>query len=101
MGAFARGETAAIRKRFIDPFKPQRLIVPDAADLVAAGDVIRRMSARSGAHPELERRNFWNDVIIAVSCRRRGAVLLTRDQDHRRIAVFAGHRCSATFPTSS
>jgi hypothetical protein len=28
MGAFTRGEPAAIRKRFIDPFKPRRVIVP-------------------------------------------------------------------------
>ncbi|MBI4544403.1 MAG: type II toxin-antitoxin system VapC family toxin [Gemmatimonadetes bacterium] len=100
MGARSRGEPAAIRKRFIDPFKPQRVIVPDLADLLAAGDAIRRMSEQRGVHPELERRNFWNDVMIAVSCRRRGVVLLTRDPDHARIAPVVGHTYSATFLTS-
>lgn len=101
MGAHARGEPAAIRKRFIDPFKPQRVLVPDAADLLAAGDAVRMMSRKWGVpHPELEQRNFWNDVIIAVSCRRRGFVLLSRDPDHARIAPFVGHTYSSTFPTT-
>jgi predicted nucleic acid-binding protein len=98
-GAHGRNEPDAIRKRFIDRFKPQRVIVPDAADLLAAGDVIREMVEQWGSRPELERRNFWNDVIIAVSCRRRGVVLLSRDPDHTRIGAFVGHACSPTFPT--
>ena len=100
MGAHARGEPAAIRKRFIDPFKPQRVLVPDAADLLATGDAVRVMYEKWGVHPELEQRNFWNDVIIAVSCRRRGFVLLSRDPDHARIAPFVGHMYSSTFPTN-
>lgn len=99
VGAHSRGEPEAVRRRFIDPFTPNRIIVPDANDLLGAGDVIRSMAERRGAHPELERRDFWNDVLIAVSCRRRGVVLLSRDPDHARIASFAGHAYSATFPS--
>lgn len=97
-GAHERGEPQAIRQRFIGRFKPQRMIVPDAADLFAAGDVIREMAEQWGPHPELEQRNFWNDVLIAVSCRRRGVVLLSRDPDHARIANVVGHAFSATLP---
>ncbi len=97
-GAHAPGEPKAIRKRVIDRFKPNRLIVPDAADLFVAGDAIRTLAGQVGPHPELERRNFWNDVVIAVSCRRRGVVLLSRDPDHVRIAEVVGHMHSATFP---
>nr|MBA3345196.1 hypothetical protein [Gemmatimonadales bacterium] len=88
----------AVRKRIIARFKPDRLIIPDAADLLAAGDAIRTLAAQAGAHPELEQRNFWNDVVIAVSCRRRGAVLLSRDADHVRIVAVVGHSHSDTFP---
>ncbi len=98
-GAHGHGEPGAIRKRIIDRFKPQRLIVPAAADLLAAGDAIRKLTEQWGPHPELEQRNFWNDVVIAVSCRRRGTVLLSRDPDHTRIATVVGHAYSATFPT--
>jgi len=97
-GAHGRAEAAAIRRRFIDPFKPKRVIALDAGDLLAAGDAIRVMSARGGPHPELQQRNFWNDVLIAVSCRRRGAILLSRDPDHARIAAIVGHAYAATFP---
>lgn len=97
-GAHGRGEPAAIRQRLIDRFKPHRVIVPDAADIFAAGDVIRTLAEERGPHPELERRNFWNDVLIAVSCRRRGVVLLSRDPDHARIASVTGHAYSSTFP---
>jgi predicted nucleic acid-binding protein len=97
-GAHGRGEAAAIRRRFIDPFKPKRVIALDAGDLLAAGDAIRTMSARGGPHSDLQQRNFWNDVLIAVSCRRRGAVLLSRDPDHARIAAVVGHAYAATLP---
>jgi predicted nucleic acid-binding protein len=100
-GAHGRGEPDAIRQRFIDRFKPQRVIVPDAADFYSAGDVIREMTAQWGPHSQLEQRNFWNDVLIAVSCRRRGAVLLSRDPDHARIAPFVGHAHSAAFPSQA
>lgn len=98
-GAHGRREPAAIRQRVIDRFKPHRIIAPDAGDLLAAGDVIRDMAEEWGPTPELERRSFWNDVLIAVSCRRRGVVLLSRDPDHRRIASFVGHSFSPTFPS--
>lgn len=101
IGAHGRGEPNAIRKRFIDRFKPHRVIIPDDADLFAAGDAIRKMSERWGPHPELAQRNFWNDVIIATSCRRRGVVLLSRDPDHERIAAFVGHTHRSTFPASA
>ncbi len=97
-GVHASGEPKAVRKRIIDRFKPHRLIVPDAVDLFVAGDAIRTLAEQAGLHPELEQRNFWNDVVIAVSCRRRGAVLLSRDADHVRIAAVVGHSHSDTFP---
>jgi predicted nucleic acid-binding protein len=99
-GAHAPGEPKSIRQRIIDRFKPHRLIVPDAADLFAAGDAIRMLAEQAGPHPELGQRNFWNDVVIAVSCRRRGVMLLTRDPDHVRIAAVVGHTHSARFPSN-
>lgn len=97
-GAHGRGEPAMIRRRFIDRFRPERVIVPDAADLLAAGDAIRVMTDRWEPHPQLHRRDFWNDVVIAVSCRRRGVVLLSRDPDHARIATVVGHAFRGDFP---
>lgn len=58
------------------------------------------MREQWGAHQGLEQRNFWNDVVIAVSCRRRGVTLLSTDRDHTRIASFVGHTYSARFPVA-
>lgn len=98
-GAHGRNEAAVIRRRFMDRFPTHRVIVPNASEILASGDVIRRMAEKVGPHPELVQRNFWNDVLIAVSCRRRGLQLLSIDSDHTRIAPFVGHSFSADFPT--
>ena len=100
-GAADAAESAAIRQRLVDRFKPNRVVVPDAADLLLAGDTIRSLRERDGPHPEHERRHFWNDVVIAVSCRQRGRVLVSRDQDHGRIAAVVKHQVLTTLPALS
>lgn len=99
VGATGAAEATAIRQRLVDRFKPERLVVPDAADLLAAGDAIRLMRDRGGDHPEHARRTFWNDVVIATSCRRRGRVLISRDRDHARITAVVKHRVLLALPT--
>lgn len=99
VGAAGAADATAIRQRLVDRFKPERLVVPDAADLLAAGDAVRLLREQGGDHPEHARRNFWNDVVIAASCRRRGRVLISRDQDHARIAKVVNHRVLTALPT--
>lgn len=98
LGAAGAAEATAIRQRLVDRIKPERLLVPTAADLLAAGDAVRLLRARHGDHPEHARRNFWNDVVIAASCRRQGRVLVSRDQDHARIAAVVRHRVLTALP---
>ena len=98
LGAADAAEATVIRQRLVDRFKPARVLVPDAADLLAAGDALRALRERDGAHPEHERRAFWNDLLIAVSCRRQGRVLISQDRDHERIAPVVKHRVLPTLP---
>jgi predicted nucleic acid-binding protein len=98
-GAVSAAQATGIRQRLMERFKPARLLVPDATDLLAAGDAIRLLRSRNGDHPEHAQRNVWNDVIIAVSCRRRGRVLISRDQDHARIAAVVRHHVLTALPT--
>lgn len=98
VGTSSSAEATAVRQRIVDRFKPARLFAPDAADLLAAGDAIRLLRQRRGDHPELAQRSFWNDVVIAVSCRRRGRVLISRDGDHARIAEVVRHRVLPRLP---
>jgi predicted nucleic acid-binding protein len=100
IGAVDAAAATAIRQRLVDRFKSARIVVPDRDDLLAAGDALRALRVRDGAHPEHERRSFWNDVLIAVSCRRRGRVLVTRDRDHERIARVVQHRVVTALPES-
>ncbi|AHG93270.1 PilT protein domain protein (plasmid) [Gemmatirosa kalamazoonensis] len=98
IGAVDAAAAAAIRRSLVDRFKPARVLVPDCDDVLAAGDALRALREKDGAHPEHERRSFWNDVLIAVSCRRRGRVLVSRDRDHDRIALVVKHRVVASLP---
>ena len=91
-------EATAIRERLVDRDKPARVLTPDAADLLAAGDALRLLHERDGPHPEHERRAFWNDLLIAVSCRRNGRVLVSRDRDHARIAPVVKQRVPTSLP---
>jgi predicted nucleic acid-binding protein len=98
IGAAGPAQATAIRQRLVDRFKAERLLVPDATDLLAAGDALRLLRDRDGDHPGHARRNFWNDVIIAVSCRQRGRVLVSRDRDHARIAAVVKHQVLTALP---
>jgi predicted nucleic acid-binding protein len=58
------------------------LLTPAHADWGAAGDALQRL----GGDAATKGRSFWNDLLIAASCARVGATLLTRNaDDFRRI----------------
>ena len=58
------------------------LLTPAHADWVAAGDALQQL----GGDAATKGRSFWNDLLIAASCARAGATLLTRNaDDFRRI----------------
>lgn len=98
LGAVTPGAVDDVHQRVLGRFKPARLLVPDQGDLLAAGDALRRLRELDGEHPEHRQRNFWNDVIVAVTCRRRGRALVTHDADHARIARVVKHRVLKALP---
>jgi predicted nucleic acid-binding protein len=63
------------------------VLAPTHADWIAAGDALQQL----GGDAATKGRSFWNDLLIAASCARSGAMLLTRNaDDFRRIRrVFA------------
>ena len=63
----------------------EAIVTPVHADWMAAGDVLQRL----GGSTATKGRSFWNDLLIATSCARAGATLLTRNMDDfRRIRRF-------------
>jgi predicted nucleic acid-binding protein len=58
------------------------LVTPNHEDWLVAGDALRVL----GGHAATKRRSFSNDVLIAASCLRAGATLVTSNAaDFRRI----------------
>ena len=99
IGAQSLQEQHAVRHLTLDRFKGERLIVPTAADWWSAGQALMKLYHQLGDHPEFTRRSFWNDVIIACSCRSRGAILITSDlSDHARIQSVVKHAYVAPYP---
>jgi predicted nucleic acid-binding protein len=58
------------------------LVTPVHEDWLVAGETLRAL----GGHAATKRRSFWNDILIAASCLRAGATLVTSNAtDFRRI----------------
>lgn len=78
--------TADERRRFLtatlDAVPAARVLTPTQADWQMAGDALSQL----GGDAATRGRSFWNDLLIAASCARAGATLLTRNtEDFRRI----------------
>ncbi|MHB1222815.1 MAG: type II toxin-antitoxin system VapC family toxin [Gemmatimonadaceae bacterium] len=60
----------------------EHVLTPTDADWQRAGDALNQL----GGDAATRGRSFWNDLLIAASCARAGATLLTRNaDDFRRI----------------
>ena len=74
------GERAAVVKQLM--YITKNLITPSHDDWAFAGNAVRIL----GGDAVTTRRSFWNDVLIATSCARAGATLLTSNKaDFARI----------------
>jgi len=99
IGARSSREQRAVRNLTLDRFKGERLIVPTATDWWSAGQALMTLHRRFGDHSDFTRRSFWNDVVIACSCRSRGAILITSDlADHARIQPVVKHAYVPPYP---
>ena len=77
--AHARRE---VERLVLPPAVTDRLVTPSHDDWMTAASAL----ADLGGDAITSRRSFWNDLLIAASCARVGAALMTRDaDDFRRI----------------
>lgn len=66
----------------VDVVRAEHVLTPTHADWRSAGDALRTL----GGDEATKGRSFWNDLLIAASCARVGATLITRNvADFRRI----------------
>jgi predicted nucleic acid-binding protein len=97
-GARSSTEERRIRQALLERFGPTRTLVPTGPEWWTTGDVVRRMAAAGHDPVDLQQRDFFNDILVAVTCRIRGAVLVTSDRDHDRIRPHVRHLVVPPFP---
>jgi predicted nucleic acid-binding protein len=87
VAAELRAGTRSVRDRtqleqvVLEPFvRRRRVITPSPAAWDALGLTLATLAAREGLEPQLVRRSFAFDVLLAYSAREAGATVVSRDQ---------------------
>lgn len=76
-----------------------RLITPSAAAWERSGDLLAEMARQEGLAVPRVSKAFANDILLALSCREVGCVLLTdNERDFRRIRRFVQFEFTAPWP---
>jgi predicted nucleic acid-binding protein len=78
-----------------------RVIVPSAAAWHRSGDVLSAMAIDEGLEVARVSKAFGNDVLLALSCREAGCVLITaNERDFGRIRRHAAFEFMAPWPSA-
>ena len=100
-GARTTADRRALERHVLDGFARRgRIITPSAQVWADSGDVLGSIARRGG--PELARlsKAFGNDVLLALSCREAGLVLVTNNtHDFERIARVTRFEFVEPWPT--
>lgn len=90
----------ALEKHVIGVFeRANRLLVPSAAAWQQSGNVLSKMALKEGLEIGRVSKSFANDVILALSCRESGCVLVTGNlRDFQRIRRFVDFEFVAPWP---
>lgn len=82
IGVTSPAERMRLLQRTLGTIDAANVITPTHADWLAAGDALNAL----GGEEATRGRSFWNDLLIAASCARVGATLVTRNAtDFQRI----------------
>lgn len=76
-----------LERHILQPFERRgRIFTPSAAAWNQAGDLLAALRQADGIDLKRMRRSFGNDILLAVSCRENGVVLVTENKrDFARI----------------
>ncbi|MBC7097587.1 PIN domain-containing protein [Candidatus Bipolaricaulota bacterium] len=77
-GAFSQGDQRLVQKLAQGFKKAGRIVVPTDSDWQAGGRILRRLQKEKG-YQLSKARELVNDVLIAVSARRIGAMVVTQN----------------------
>jgi len=93
----------ALYQGYVAPFEARgRVVTPSYSSWRRSGDVVAALVQRRELSPGGFRRSFLNDVLLAVSCREAGAVLVTTNSsDFSRIRTVEPFRFVPPWPRPS
>ncbi|HEY0972066.1 MAG TPA: type II toxin-antitoxin system VapC family toxin [Gemmatimonadales bacterium] len=100
VGVTTRAAREAVVRDVVRPFSERRRIVEtDTLVWREAALIVERLAAAGGYADRLKTASFRHDVLIAASCRRVGATLITANRkDFDLIASMRGFRFATALP---
>lgn len=100
-GAWAPGAAAALQRAVLDPFERRgRLLTPSYRGWTLAGEVLAQLAAEEGLELARVPKGFVHDVLLAVTCRETGVVLVTENaRDFTRIQRVLAFEYLPPWPT--
>lgn len=86
-GAQAPGAATALQRAVLEPFERRgRLLTPSYRAWTLAGEVLAQLASEDGLELGRMPKGFVHDVLLAVTCRESGVVLVTENaRDFARI----------------
>lgn len=93
----------ALERHLLSVFeRAGRLVTPSAEAWQRSGDVLAAMAKQEGLELARVSKAFANDLLLAVSCREAGCVLVTENvRDFSRIRRFTAFEFVTPFPASA
>ncbi len=100
-GARSAADRRALERHVLDLFARRgRVVTPTAGAWAESGDLLAELSRRDGLELARVSKAFGNDVLLALSCREAGLVLVTdNERDFERIARVAPFDFVGPWPT--
>ena len=100
-GARTAADRRALERHVLDVFARRgRISTPSAQAWADSGDVLGGLARREGLELARVSKAFGNDVLLALSCREAGLVLVTDNTaDFRRIARATAFEFTEPWPT--
>jgi predicted nucleic acid-binding protein len=99
-GVRRSADRKALERHVLHVFaRVHRVITPSAAAWHRAGDVLADMARQEGLESARVSKAFGNDLLLALSCREAGCVLVTDNaRDFQRIRRFVPFEFTAPWP---
>ena len=102
-GARTAAERRKLERHVLAPFvRTGRVLTPSTQAWHDSGDLLGELMRREGLELGRTTKAFGNDILLALSCRESGVVLVTENtRDFTRIAKLAPFEFVAPWPTPS